>query len=104
MAVTLEDEQGGIVDVQVDESFNVRSLPVGPEGEAEVETLRSEFVVARRHVDGPRSFARAARPGQYDLFISVGRRDGTPRIALPLSGDDGRRRYRLGRIELLEAE
>ena len=104
VAVTLEDEKGGIVDVQVDESFNVCSLQVGPEGAAEVETLRSELVVARRFVDGPRSFARAARPGTYDLFISVGQRDGTPRIALPLAGDDGRRRYRLGRIELLEAD
>lgn len=104
VAVTLKDEKGGIVDVQVDESFNVRGLEVGPQDRAQAETVRSEFVVARRYVHGPRSFSRAVRPGTYDLFISVGQRDGTPRIALPLAGDDGRRRYRLGRIELLAAE
>jgi hypothetical protein len=104
VAVTLKDEKGGIVDVQVDESFDVRDLEAGPKGEAETQTLRSECVVARRYVDGPRTFARAARPGTYDLYISVGMRDGTPKIALPLEGHDGQRRYRLGQIELLEAE
>jgi hypothetical protein len=46
--------------------------------------------------------APVTRPGTNDVFISVGLRDGTPRIALPLSGDDGQRRYRLGEIRLLE--
>lgn len=32
--------------------------------------------------------------------ISAGTLDGTPAIALPLADDDGRRRYRLGWIEL----
>lgn len=41
------------------------------------------------------------RPGPRDLFISVGLCDGTPAIALPLPNDDGQRRYRLGRIELV---
>jgi hypothetical protein len=104
VAVTLKDAQGGIVDVQVDESFDVRDLRVGPKDQAETKSLRSEFVVARRFVDGPRTFARAARPGTYDVFISVGQRDGTPEIALRLAEDDGQRRYRLGEIELPAAE
>jgi hypothetical protein len=39
-------------------------------------------------------------PGTYDAFLSVGDADGTPRIALPHAGDDGHRRYHLGRIAL----
>jgi len=37
-------------------------------------------------------------PGRYGLFVSVGKSDGTPVIALPLLGDDGAHRYRLGEI------
>jgi len=32
--------------------------------------------------------------------MSVGKRDGTPAIALPLSDVDGQRRYKIGTIEL----
>ncbi len=39
-------------------------------------------------------------PGDYALYVSVGQRDGTPRIALPLAGDDGQRRYKLGQVVL----
>lgn len=42
------------------------------------------------------------RPGTCGVFISVGLRDGTPRIALSLTGDDGQRRYRLGTVKLQE--
>jgi hypothetical protein len=38
------------------------------------------------------------KPGTYDVFVSVGARTGTPRIALPLPDSDGHRRYRLGKI------
>jgi hypothetical protein len=100
VAVTLKDPEGGIVAVHVDESLDMRELSVGPPGGAEVETLCSEFVVARRNVDGPRSFAPATKPGTCDLFISVGLRDGTPKLALPLENDDGHHRYRLGQIRL----
>jgi hypothetical protein len=56
------------------------------------QTNECRFVMGR--------FAPATKPGQYALFISVGQRDGTPRIALPLADDDGQRRYRLGQITL----
>ena len=39
-------------------------------------------------------------PGTYTVFVSVGQRDGTPRIGLPLDQDDGQHRYRLGSIRL----
>jgi len=39
----------------------------------------------------------------YDNVIeNYGSRDGTPSIALPLAGGDGHRRYRLGKIEVIE--
>ena len=38
--------------------------------------------------------------GIYDVYVSVGRRDGTPEIALPLSQDDGQRRYKIGQLQI----
>jgi hypothetical protein len=93
-AMTLKDDRGGIVVTLVDEGFKVRDLPVGPPGEAETRRHRAEFELA----------ADLVKPGQYDVFISVGSRIGTPRIALPLEAADGHRRYRLGRVEVLAAE
>jgi len=40
------------------------------------------------------------KAGTYDVFVSVGQRDGTPRIALPLPFPDGQRRYKVGQIRL----
>jgi hypothetical protein len=39
--------------------------------------------------------------GEYDVFVSVGTRTGTPKIALPLDDDDGLRRYRTGTIRVV---
>jgi len=100
-AVTLMDEKGGIVSVHVAEDYDVRDLPTAGPGKAEARAMTLRCTVAREHVDGPRRFARAAEAGQLDVCISVGLPDGTPRIALPLAGDDGHRRYKLGRIALL---
>jgi hypothetical protein len=44
------------------------------------------------------------KPGTYEVFISVGDRTGTPRLALPLPADDGHRRYRLGKLTVLPAQ
>ena len=105
--ITLKDEQGGIVSVHVDPALDVRQLAVEPRDPATEakedgagHTLQSQLVFARRYVDGPRTFARAMKPGTYDLFVSIGLLDGTPRIALPLADDDGQRRYRLGQIQV----
>jgi len=102
MAVTIKDDKGGIVSVHVDESFDMRELKTGPDNEAPVHELSSTFNIAPLFVDGPRSFSRAAQPGSYHLYISVGSRDGTPEIALPLEENDGQRRYKLGEIQVLE--
>jgi hypothetical protein len=92
VALTLKDEKGGLVSVLADEQFNVRDLVPGAPGAASPRTNMSLFVIGR--------VAPVTQPGQCRIFISVGQRDGTPRIALPLADDDGQRRYRLGTITL----
>jgi hypothetical protein len=86
-AVTLKRAGGTVGAVLVDSDFNLRNLGVGPVGKAPV--VERE-VVAR--------LPEGLREGDYDLSVSVGKRDGTPVIALPLAGGDGERRYRRGRI------
>lgn len=89
VAFTLKDAQGGIVAVFVNEAFDVRNLETAAPGEAPVQT-----------VDSTHGFARNMPLGTFDMFVSVGQRDGTPVIALPLPDDDGHRRYKLGSIEV----
>ncbi|MCX7599717.1 MAG: DUF4832 domain-containing protein [Armatimonadetes bacterium] len=89
-ALTLKDERGGIAGVFVDGRLNVRHLPVGPPGEAETRSRESEF-------DLPFQL----KAGRYDVFVSVGTATGTPVIALPLAGEDGQRRYKVGEISVL---
>ena len=91
-ALTLKDQAGGIVAVLTDERFNLRDLKTGPPGNSPAKTLQSTFTVGL--------IAPTIQPGPVDVFVSVGERDGTPRIELPLSGDDGQRRYRLGSLNL----
>ncbi len=90
-AITLKDAQGGIVAVLVCESFDVKSLPVGPKDNIPTQAIELKS-----------KFPRNMKPGTYDVFLSVGQRDGTPVIALPLNPNDGHRRYRLGQIEVRE--
>ncbi len=104
MALTIKDERGGLVSVHVDESLDMRTLHVAPPGEAEIRSLRSGFTLARAFVDRDRWFSLTASPGNYDLFVSVGKRDGTPTIALPLNDNDGLRRYRIGQVRVLERQ
>jgi len=119
VALTFKTAKGGIVAVFVDESWNMRSLGVdrtGPDskvvefndggskqngkgllrsialpipGSAPVKEVRSSFMLSE-----------VVKPGHYEVFISVGERDGTPKLALPLKDGDGYRRYRLGTVEV----
>ena len=102
-SLTLKDEKGGIVSVQVDENFDFRELKAGPADQAPLQKLQSKFVFAFQHRDPRGTFAPATKPGNYDLFVSVGLRDGTPVFELPLPNSDGQRRYKLGRIQLAPA-
>lgn len=92
VAFTLKDAEGGIVSVLSDEGLDMLDLEVGPPGRAPTRVQRGTFRIG---LHGP-----TTRTGTYDLFVSVGRRDGTPRIALPLGGGDGQRRYRLGTMSI----
>lgn len=94
MALTLKDNQGGIVSVLVHDQFNMRDLEVGSPGQAPTKQTNAEFIVGQ--------IAPVTKPGDYQVFISVGLKDGTPRIALPLPDDDGQHRYKLGSITLRE--
>ena len=99
-AITWKDSKGGIAAVFVDDAFDMRVLPVGPPGQA-LAVGRQEK--GSSQADRPLvSFSLPPdpilKPGEYDVFISVGARTGTPVIALPLAGGDGQRRYRLGKI------
>ena len=100
-ALTLKDDQGGIVAVHVDESLDMRDLPVGPADDLRQTTLSSEFQLARALTDPRGTFLPATPDGACELFISVGQRDGTPVIALPLPHEDGQRRYRVGSLRIL---
>lgn len=91
-ALTLKDEKGGLVAVLSDEGFDMRQLPVGAPGAAQTVARVSRFRVG--------TVAPATKPGRCDVFVSVGRRDGTPETALPMDSDDGRRRYPVGHMSL----
>ena len=95
-ALTLKDAKGGIVAALADENFDMKELGVAAPGEAAMKELKSRFVVAMRHGE----HAPPVKPGVYDLFVSVGKLDGTPAIALPLRGEDGLKRYKVGQVML----
>ena len=90
--LTLKDDKGGLVSVLSNEQFDMRDLVPAAVGAAPLRTNECQFTVG--------GYAPVTRPGTYTLFVSVGQRDGTPRIALPLADDDGQHRYRLGSISL----
>lgn len=95
---TIKNERGGIVSVLVDESFNVRDLPVGAPDQADRHLLKSRFRVAPKFTDRITDSYRVFKPGTYDLYLSVGKADGTPVYQLPYEGEDGKRRYWVGKI------
>ena len=88
-AITLKDRDGGIAAVFVDENIDLKTLSVGPPDMAPLLLQTTGFTIPPW-----------VQPGTYDLFVSVGTRDGTPAIALPLADGDGQRRYRLGTVRM----
>jgi hypothetical protein len=78
------------VAVLVDEGLNVRNLPVAPPDKVEVVESRASFALPFQ-----------LKPGVYSVYVSVGTVTGTPEIALPLSGNDGQKRYLLGQVEVV---
>lgn len=89
VAWSLLDASGNTCAVLVEEGWSVRELEAGEVGQAPASAHESSFPL-------PPDLA----PGEYTVCVSVGDADGTPRLALPLAGDDGRHRYPLGRVRL----
>ena len=92
LTLTLKDADGGIAAVLSDETLEMRTLEAGPPEAIPVRRHESTFCAGL--------IAPTTRPGTYEVFVSVGQRDGTPILELPMEGDDGQHRYRIGKIEL----
>lgn len=105
---TLKDDKRGIVSVLVDQNVNVKDLKVGKPGEAPVEKKNSTFSVSptlyKGVIDSWYSTYRSAKPGDYDIYFSIGLLDGTPQLELPYEGNDGHKRYKLGKIQVTDRE
>ncbi len=119
--LTLKDKKGGIVAVLVDETLNLKDLPVAEKGRAKTISSKptfnvgfknpkeffNEFTLKMEKRPGAEFYGAPVVPptkaGVYDVYVSVGRRDGAPEIALPLDlPDDGQRRYKIGTITVKE--
>ncbi|MEN6427786.1 MAG: beta-galactosidase [Phycisphaerales bacterium] len=96
-AITLKDAKGGIAAVFVDEGMDARGLRVAEPGRAPPESHKADFGLPLVTDEQ----TRPLKPGTYEVYISIGARTGTPRIALPLPNDDGHRRYRIGKLTVL---
>ena len=103
-AITLKDAKNGIAGVFVDEELDVRNLPVGPPGKAATVTREAKTTSqeSRPFTAWTLPPATILKPGTYTVWISIGSRTGTPKIALPLDNEDGQRRYRLGEIRIAD--
>lgn len=85
----LQDDGRQRPEAMVDGGLDVRSLPVGAPGAAPFASRSSSLRIPA-----------SVKPGLYELFVSIGSAIGTPAIALPHDGEDGARRYALGRIRV----
>ncbi len=101
-AFTLKDDKGGIVFTYIDHHFDVKELEAGPAGKASPKTINSKLNVAPWLGDGEPFFFQNVKPGEYDLFVSVGKEDATPVFELPYDNQDGHKRYYLGKLKLLD--
>lgn len=132
LAWSLVDEKDTVVWTSVDETFDFRDVYPKIDGtetfdfkmphanpEARERTSRLDSIVhfgfdavtvtndavytaaVRAGLEPPKVW-HMLRAGTYDLCVSIGSRQGTPKIALPLKGEIGTtRRYRLGKIVVL---
>lgn len=87
--ITWKDSKGGIVAVYVDDTFNLRQLPIGKQDELiELNAEKSFFLPL------------FLKEGTYSVFISAGSLTGTPEIQLPISNGDNEKRYLIGTVEV----
>jgi len=90
-AITLKNTGGTMVASAVDTLFDVKHLQPGPK------TTFGPVLADSIGVNLPANLA----VGAYQVFISVGAKDGTPIYCLPYNGDDGSKRYPLGTIAVV---
>lgn len=102
LCFTLKDDKGGVVSALVVDNFDVKSLEVAAPDKAKAVVVEQEFCIAPRYEDKAGVFFRSCAAGEYDLYLSVGQRDGTPLYELPYYGCDGHKRYKIGKIKLTE--
>ena len=102
LCFTLKDDKGGVVSTLVVDNFDVKSLEVAAPDKAKPVTVEQEFRIAPRYEDKAGVFFRSCNAGEYDLYVSVGQRDGTPLYELPYYGCDGHKRYKIGKITITE--
>jgi len=116
LAFTFKDAHGQIAWVVCDPTRDVKSLPPGPPDKAievthastcrvgiltPIPTINEGVILRMKERNTYPPFGDnvpTLRPGCYSVYVSVGTADGTPVIALPLAGDDGRRRYKIGTL------
>ena len=118
-AYALKDQKGNIVWSVTDETFNVKDLPTGAPGKATVITqiskCRCGIVTPIPEInDGVLVFLQqngmkelsgnvpTLKSGRYKLYVSLGQRDGTPEIAMPLKSREPDRRCLIGEIEVCD--
>lgn len=87
LAITIKDLEGGCVHL---------ATAASPEDDARGLAPGAPARLVELHAAWPATVGA----GDYEVFVSVGNALGTPRIALPLAGHDGGRRYLLGRVRL----
>jgi hypothetical protein len=102
--ITLKDRKGGIVSVLVDQNVNVKNLKVGKPDRAPVEKINSNFTVSPTYKIENRVSYTSTKPGEYDIYFSIGESDGTPLVELPYDSNDGHKRYKLGTIKVTARE
>lgn len=86
--LTVKDGKGRILAVLADCDFNLKGLLPG-----EAKSHEATFRLGR--FDAP-----TFPVGGFDVFVSVGKSDGTPVYELPIGDGDGHRRYRVGKMFL----
>lgn len=95
---TIKTQKGGIVAVLVDDGFNVKVLQPAAPGEAVAQETSHDFNIAQVFSNDHGNFSRVAQSGDFQIFFSVGKVDGTPVYELPYEGNDGHKRYLMGSI------
>ena len=97
---TVKNDNGGIVAVLVNDGFNVNVLQPAAPGEAEAVETVQDCNIAQVFSNTKGNFSRVCQTGEFSVYVSVGKVDGTPVYELPYDGNDGHKRYYLGKITI----